>query len=212
MGFSFDSEILSNLQAVYDSASPAERASGLDWYGKANAYATDLARRYGYTVPQVSAVIAALSPGSEWTRNLADTETLLDGVQRGVEVPSLGVYGRRNVEKAIAALAIAEPLELFPAKTGPKTRAFYLAIAGATVDAVDKVVIDRHAASAALDARGQRGGSAIERIPLGLYRKLAAHYVELARRVGVDPWQAQAICWNAWRRTSPYLADSSKNF
>lgn len=198
--------ILKRLQSAYDSATLAERASGLEWYAKANAYAADLARRYGYSVAQVSAVLAALSPGSEWTRNILDAETLLDHVARGVDVPVLGVYGRRNVDKALAALAVSDPLALFSAKTGPKTSAFYLAICDAStcaVDASDKVVIDRHAASAALGKRGARGGSAIDVVPPALYRWLAAHYVELAKRVGVDPWQAQAVIWNSWRRPVP---------
>ncbi len=70
--------VLARLLACYDSASIDERTSGLQWYAKAHAYATDLARSYSYTVPQVCGVIAALSPGLDWTRNLEDAETAVN--------------------------------------------------------------------------------------------------------------------------------------
>lgn len=201
-----DKAVLRRLRAAYDNATLAERVSGLDWYRKANSYATDLARRYGYSLAQVTAVIAALSPGAAWEVNMEQAEVLLDHVRQRLKVPTLGVYGRKNVEKAIAALALEDPLVLFSGTTGPKTRAFYLAILDAVDcvhDAASKVVIDRHAASAALNGRGARGGSSVDVIKPALYRWLARHYTKLALEIGIDVWQLQGIVWNSWRKTVP---------
>ncbi len=114
---------------------------------------------------------------------------------------NLGVYGQRNVHKALRCLELDNPLSEFSEKTGPKTRAFYACLVDP--ENVVDVCIDRHAASAALGRRGSRGGSAVERIPLTLYRWIARHYVAIAKRVGLAPHQVQAIIWSVWRSTTP---------
>jgi hypothetical protein len=157
----------------------------------------------------VSGVIAALSPGLNWNRNLVDAERLLQWHAKndGIEPPPvLGVYGRGNVLKAISCLETlndSDIVNLFSRTTAAKTRAFYLNIADPEgIDSVDRVVVDRHAISAALNRRGRRGGSTVERVPLGLYRWIARHYVDLASKVGLKSYQVQAIVWNSWKKDS----------
>jgi len=196
--------VLVNLLRAWDAATPAERHAGLTWYATANDYCNDLARRYGVTVEQAAGVVAALSPGLAWELNVTQAEYLVEAYahgRRGVELPLVGVYGRSNVTKCERILAGVDPLELLSPVTAPKTRAFYRCIVerGTGTD----VVIDRHAASAALDARGTKGGSAIEVVKPALYRWLVWHYRVLAERVGITPAQFQAVVWSHWRQSTP---------
>jgi hypothetical protein len=190
-----------NLLSAYDAASPSERQAGLSWYQTAHDYAVDLARRYGITVEQSAAVIAALSPGLAWELNLVQAETLLVAWRAGNsgrELPLLGAYGREAVDKCSRILAgDVEPLEAFSESTAPKTRAFYRCILDPLTP--DVVVVDRHAARAALSRRGELGGSAVDVVSPALYRWIARHYVALAKQVDLLPNQVQAIVWCHWR-------------
>lgn len=203
--------VLGRIQGSWDLATVAERTEGLIWYQRSHAYAEDLATRYrgyGVTTSQAAAVISALSPGLSWELNVGQAETMIRAYHvdkaRGADLPTLGVYGRAAVKKCAEILKGVEPDLLFKERTGPKTRAFYQCILDPWEPRA--VVIDRHAASAALGTRGERGGSTSNVVRPALYRWLVWHYRTVAQRVGVTPAQLQAVVWVAWRLDRLILA------
>lgn len=135
--------MVTNIRAVFESASPQERLEGMNWYMKAHYHSEALASKYHFSGAQVAGVIAALSPGRDWGKNLHDAETLINDFKRGcqgADLPMVGSYGRANVFKSERILMGAEPLSVLG---GLKVRAFYQCILNPFT--TDAVCIDRHA-------------------------------------------------------------------
>ena len=189
-----------NILSVYIRANAEDREEGLPWYANARESARVMADKHGVRVDQAIGVIAALSPGSNWGRNLLDANELIQEWQRGrreKDLPQLGTYGRRNVIKAARILAGENPLDVLG---GNKVRAFY----GNILDPKGslKVTIDRHAKGLAIRSNSARGATAEmdAMVTNAEYPYYAKHYVRLAERLGLIPNQLQAICWVTWRR------------
>ena len=102
------------LQHVLSLATPEDWDNGLHWYGRANDQARAISERYNITVEMVAGVIACLSPGSEWGRNVVDAECVVGAYTSGLVIPQVGVYGRKNVDKALRILAGENPLDVIP--------------------------------------------------------------------------------------------------
>lgn len=64
-----EKKLITNAEKLIDAATPAERREGMQWYTEANGYAKELAQQYGTSVETESAIIAALSPQSQWPVN-----------------------------------------------------------------------------------------------------------------------------------------------
>src|SRR6266568_4146078 len=89
-----------NIMGVYNAATDAERNYGLTWYADAHASAQMLSARYNVSVDTVCGVIAALSPGNQWGKNLIDADLLISAYVRHKKLPNVGTYGHRNIHKA----------------------------------------------------------------------------------------------------------------
>jgi hypothetical protein len=184
-----------NVLRAYSAATDAERSIGLNWYADAHAAAVTLSERHAVSVDTACGVIAALSPGNEWGKNILDADALLSAWNAGRRLPVVGTYGMRNVIKARRILAGEHPLDVLP-PTGPKVRAFYKCISEPTLS--DAVTIDRHAKCLALNAMTDRDRiGVVTRVEYALY---AWHYMVLATRIGLLPHQLQATTWVAWKR------------
>lgn len=204
---SYSPRIARNLRACYLRATPEDIEAGKDWYWQGFDKAMELAEEYGFTkkavhpqtgfddVSATAGIIAALSPGSQWERNLTDAETFCQewrGGARGRKLPALGSYGFANVVKAGRCAAGEDPLSVLG---GLKVRAFYACLINP--DDPDAVCLDRHAKSAAY------GRKLLDResvVSVSEYDWLAEHFRREARRAGLLPNQFQAICWVVWRR------------
>lgn len=202
--------LLRNILACYHRASDTDRREGLYWYETAHSDATALAERYGVTVWQASGVIAALSPSNQWGSNLLDADVLMAAWRAGKALPSVGVYGLRNVLKAGRILNGpgdgASVLLQFNRKTGPKTWAFYQLIAEPLDN--DLVCIDRHAKALAVNREAQFQ----DIVRPSEYEHLARHYRHVAGLVGLLPHQVQAVTWVTWRRLDKNLAQQDLPF
>lgn len=199
-----------NLLSVYDLATRADIEAGKKWYPRARRYAQQLARRYHVSLEIAAGVIAALSPGQEWTRNKASADAFFREWRAcGVcarERFDLATYGARPIEKAYA---IANGAPIGPTLNGPKTTAFYRAIINPNSDR--DVVIDGHAKSAALgvrvgnhdgwndrtQSRGSTSGVKVERHE---YPHLETAYRAAASVVGLNVNAFQAVIWLVWKR------------
>jgi len=192
----FDHEcMIHNIIAVYRDADAVQYNEGLAWYSDAQKAAHDIAVKYDIAVYIVAAVIAALSPNNKWSRNVTNAATLIDAFLRGDGIDSVKV-STYNKMKAKAWDILAVRPDYDGAKTmlkGQKITSFFMDIMGEF-----NVTIDGHARNIAYN---ERVGLADDRTNIGVreYRALQAAYEEAARRVGLMPYQLQAITWRVWR-------------
>ena len=165
--------ITRRILRTFDRATASDVEQGARWYDEAGDLAIDLAAQHGRTVEQTSAVIAALSPRTTWSRNVAGAVLL---IAEDEVLP--GLIGR-NVETARTALDSG-----FAALNGPKTSRFARNIAGDR----ESVTVDVWAARVAdldEDLLGRKGA----------YDAVEHAYRLAARRRGVDPATMQATTW-----------------
>ncbi len=187
--------MIHNITSVYRDADETQHAEGLLWYSDAQKAAHDIAAKYGIAVYIVVAVIAALSPNNKWSRNVTNAATLIDAFLRGDGIDSVKV-STYNKMKAKAWDILAARPDYDGAKRmlkGQKITSFFMDIMGEF-----NVTIDGHARNIAYD---ERVGLTDDRTNIGVreYRALQAAYEEAARRVGLMPYQLQAITWRVWR-------------
>lgn len=184
-----------NIAKVLSLATEDERVQGRHWYEDAFSIAVTYAARYGVTQVQAVGVIAAISPGSEWSLNIRNAATLLDSHAKGEVLPLVGSYGWRNVRKCEKILATKwHHSEVRDILKGPKVSAFFSNILG--IDD-DSVTIDRHAKAAAM---GRRLKDDETTVTAKQYREIAAAYRNVAKHEGLEPKQLQAIVWVVWKR------------
>jgi hypothetical protein len=136
-----------------------------------------LSRQSQYTVDQVAAAFAHLSPRLRWKQNVDSIEKL---VLFGM-VPSYVMAGPAN--RAKAALLAANPEDTF-GKKALKTLNFSRNVSGCT----NSVTVDVWAARLC-------GVSESQLKLTGVYNALAHCFRLAAKRAGVTPAQIQAITW-----------------
>jgi hypothetical protein len=188
-------KMIDNIVTVLRDSDETQHAEGLLWYPNAQKAAYDIATRHGIAVYLVVAVIAALSPNNKWSRNVTNAATLIDAFLRGDGIDSVRVSTYNKMKtKAWDILAARPDYEGAKAMLkGQKITSFFMDIMGEF-----NVTIDGHARNIAY---GERVGLTDDRTNIGVreYRALQAAYEEAARRVGLMPYQLQAITWRVWR-------------
>lgn len=193
-----DGELRENILRTYLLSTATERAEGRSWYHAAHTFATGLGRKYEVTRDQAIGVIAALSPGLRWERNMLLAEQL---IRTGDAAHPYG-NGTGNGPLVQARRVLAG--EPFLDVCGPKaykTRAFYDCIQQ-PYSGDGPVVVDRHALSLAVGVKlGESETKALGRV--GAYQRIAAAYRAVAETQALLPSQLQAITWVTWRRLRP---------
>jgi hypothetical protein len=181
----------SNILTTFNSATAEQLNEGLNWYNKAHKYAKMLSEKYNVSLAKVCGIISALSPSTNWNKNIKDTEELL----KGNSTHKFSAYGH-NVLKAYKILNAALDMDVelfFSLKTGAKTLNFYRNIL--EPKNANYVTIDRHAYAIWIGSEG----SGEARITLKLYREIAQDYVKVAEQLRILPAQLQAVTWVAYR-------------
>jgi len=184
-----------NITSVYRDADAVQYNEGLVWYPDAQKAAHDIAAKYGIAVYIVVAVIAALSPNNKWARNVINADALIGAFLRGDGIDAVKVSTYHAMKKKAWDILAARP-DYDGAKRmlkGQKITSFFCDIMGEF-----NVTIDGHARNIAYD---EKVGLTDDRTNIGVreYRALQAAYEEAARRVGLMPYQLQAITWRVWR-------------
>jgi hypothetical protein len=150
------------------------------WYAAARQQCRTLAKESGRPLIQVCGVVAAVSPRCPWVDNLRRARELL-------------VFGRAAstkvlVDKARRILQTTDREEIQAILHGPKISRFFLNIYSRQHS---EVTIDRHAWSAlGWQVKMTKGNLAQAR----------QEYQQLAKELGIKPYQLQAITWLTWRR------------
>lgn len=165
--------ITRRILVTFDRATPADLEAGATWYVEARELAATLSPNTGNDVERAASVIAALSPRTTWSRNVAGAVMLIESND---VLP--GLIGR-NVETARKAMT-----DGFAALNGPKTSAFARNIAGDD----ESVTVDVWACRVANLDENMLGRK-------GAYDAVAHAYRLAARRRGVAPATMQATTW-----------------
>ena len=184
-----------NVMACYRAADSVQVAEGLLWYSDAQKAAHNIAVKYGIAVYIVVAVISALSPNNKWSRNVINADMLIGAFLRGDGIDAVKVSTYHKMKAKAWDILAARP-DYDGAKAmlkGQKITSFFCDIMGEF-----NVTIDGHARNIAYD---ERVGLTDDRTNIGVreYRALQSAYEEAARRVGLMPYQLQAITWRVWR-------------
>ena len=182
-------KMIYNIVSVYRDADETQHAEGLLWYPNAQKAAHDIALKHDVPVYLVVAVIAALSPNNKWTRNLVNADALIGAFVNGDSIDSVKVSTYHKMKAKAWDILWTLP-DYDGAKRmlkGQKITSFFCDIMGEF-----NVTIDGHARNIAY---GERVGLTDDRSNIGVreYRALQAAYEEAARRVGLMPYQLQAI-------------------
>ena len=188
-------KMIYNIVSVYRDADETQHAEGLLWYDNAQKAAYLIALKHDVPVYIAVAVIAALSPNNKWTRNIVNADALIGAFIRGDSIDSVKVSTYHKMKAKAWDILAARP-DYDGAKAmlkGQKITSFFMDIMGEF-----NVTIDGHARNIAY---GERVGLTDDRTNIGVreYRALQAAYEEAARRVGLMPYQLQAITWRVWR-------------
>jgi hypothetical protein len=184
-----------NIMACYRAADDLQVAEGLLWYEEAQKAAHIIAAKYDVPVYIVVAVIAALSPNNKWSRNVANAAALIAAFIRGDGIDAVKVSTYNKMKQKAWDILAARP-DYEGAKRmlkGQKITSFFMDIMGEF-----NVTIDGHARNIAYD---EKVGLTDDRTNIGVreYRGLQAAYEEAAQRLGLMPYQIQAITWRVWR-------------
>jgi hypothetical protein len=169
--------LTARILRVWNRATQSDIEAGARWYSEAQELASTLTGRpYSggiLNLEQTASIIAALSPRTSWSRNVAGAVALV--IEGPTAARRVGCM-TRNVETAQRAKT-----EGFAALNGPKTSRFARNIAGDR----ESVTVDVWAARVAdIDP------DLLSRV--GVYDAVERAYQNAARRVGVDPATMQA--------------------
>ena len=184
-----------NITSVYNDADEYQHAEGLLWYDQAKQAAYRMAVKHDVPVYIAVAVIAALSPNNKWSRNLTNADALIGAFVNGDGIDSVKVSTYHKMKQKAWDILWALP-SYNDAKRmlkGQKITSFFMDIMGEF-----NVTIDGHARNIAY---GERVGLTDDRSNIGVreYRALQAAYEAAAERLGLMPYQLQAITWRVWR-------------
>jgi len=166
------------ILATFDRATVADLEAGARWYDEAGDLAIELSHLMpDRSVERAAALISALSPRTQWSRNVTGAVQLANGLDAPGQIGT-------NLDRAQRVLDARTSTDALAVLTGPKIAAFARNIAGSR----ESVTVDVWAARAA-------GVDETKLRRRGAYDAVAHAYRAAARRRGVDPATMQATTW-----------------
>jgi len=170
-------QVVKRISRCYNKATDQQVVDGMVWYDEAVTIVTELSDQSQYTVDQVAAAMAHLSPRLRWNQNVIAIKMLV----RQSCLPRYIMSG--PAQRAFTALVAANPEDTF-GKKAKKTLNFSRNVSGCQ----QSVTVDVWAANVV--------GVAESELKLtGVYEAIAHCYRLAAKRAGVTPAQMQAITW-----------------
>lgn len=187
-----------NILALLDRADAADIGEGRVAYYRYNEVMRGISELYATPLDRVTACFAALSPNNDYVKNLRSAVTLIKGYREGASFESLPVSTYRHC--AVRAWGYLDGVDFLGTVKGKKIRAFYQNI----LNPLDPypVTIDGHAVNAWANERRNLKDVATARFD---YEEVAGDFRTVARRLGLQAHQTQAIAWFAWKRINRIL-------
>lgn len=167
------------IERAYLAASPDILAEGRRWYDAAQSVCSEIADTHHVQRTNVAAVMAQLSPRTQWARNVQGARDLYE---MGHAPGHIGA----NVDRALTAMWSTDPLATVK---GPKTNAFARNILGCT----ESVTVDVWALRTALGTKRTDHDNVIGRV--GVYQAISECFQAVARKHGETASAMQAIVW-----------------
>ena len=170
-------QVVKRISRCFNKATAQQIAEGMAWYDEAGQLVEWLSYSAPYTVNQIAAAMAHLSPRLRWKQNVeAITALVVDGT-----IPTYVMSGPAG--RARRALEAADPESTFGRKA-KKTLNFSRNVSGC----VNSVTVDVWAAKVV--------GVTEDQLKLeGVYEALSHCFRLAAKRAGIHPSQMQAITW-----------------
>lgn len=187
-----------------DRATDEQAAEGRAWYLEARVFAADLAEGSPYTLEQVSAVIAALSPQVNWPANKAAATAAVRAHAIGRR--TLPTYTGYTANRVKAFRILDGDIG---ALRGPKVTAFHSAIMGD----LSNVVLDIWAMRAAR-SHGETMARLFrpDEMPNARERRAVEEaYRRAAAARGLAPAEAQAIAWVTAKASGDFAPPAAGN-
>jgi hypothetical protein len=185
---------IARIRGFLARATDSERYDAARWYPTARAIAKGFADEARIDERTAAGVVAAISPGLKWERNLICARALVlwhVGGRVKRDEPVVETYAYRNVLNALRILDGEDPGVVL---TGVKVRAFFHAILGENRGAV----LDGHVANA---LRGEDAGlREVVGIRVSEYRAWRAAFAYVANVDGWDVHTLQAVVWLVHKR------------
>lgn len=119
-----DSTLTRRAARIYDSSNSVVREDGRNWYSVGHQFCVELSAETNgrYSIEQVAAIVAVLSPRNSWKTNIRDARLLIMAALEGTDYPTNIVALNANRAKAIRILSGEDP---FTVVKGPKVTAFW---------------------------------------------------------------------------------------
>ena len=194
------------ILAAWKDATTGESIAGRDWYQLAHDECLRIAQESGQSVSTVAGVVAAISPGLRWSRNIFWARELVIAWPEGrAEELLVPTYSKGNTAKAVRILAGESPESVL---RGPKVTAFYRLIRDRGANELD-VCVDGHAYALATGWGGAirsdpysdaHDPTKTVRISKPELRRVTQAYIRLARKLVVYPNVLQATTWLVRKR------------
>lgn len=190
-----------NVRNLYAEVPQEDRENTVNWYLTAHGLIRKIADHAGYrdveTTP-LCHVVAALSPGARWSRNLQDFKDLLWyrsenrlSSFRPQTYPAQGIKATVILQRALAGENWGSVLK------GPKERAFAHNLA--YPEAEQDLTLDFHAFSIAAGTRWAH--ATVPAFHVGERAAVERAYRQVAKENKLKVHQLQAITWEWWRKT-----------
>lgn len=191
-----------NILKYYERATDWDYQSGLNWYPGARQWCQHHARKHGFDVEVVAAVVAVLSPRNKWSNNLKDAEEVLASVASGENHPfNVKTHTTRIFTERAWTIAKTGDTSLVQ---GPKVEAFFDNIL--RPDKSEDVTVDVWACRVADDDLKARAGDFSEPRKV----EIVEEYREAAEQVDLTPLEIQAVTWVIARRLAKISQDASQ--
>jgi hypothetical protein len=171
--------MIDRIQSALGRADEMHIARGLTWYANANHEVRRMAAITGQSEETVAAIIATLSPATNWERNLLEAESLLT---------DSGINYSTYPQQVVKARQILADRSGIDACTGMKVRSF----ASNLMLDPSHVTIDRHMLTALAYE---------EYLTPKRYTAIADAFRAVATETPYHAYQLQAIIWLAERET-----------
>lgn len=189
---------VNNIKAIYSLSTIQEKIDGANWYKSAHKIALNLADDYGLTLQTTAGVIAALSPRNRWSRNVIDSENIIETFVRDPEsaVNIKVCTFNKNKEKALNILKADQDFYTENVRDilkGPKLIEFFNCILG-----VEDVCIDGHAYCIWNGSRTSLKD--VPSIGVKLRKEIKSDFKKASAKFKITPAEMQAITWVTWRR------------
>ena len=192
-----------NLRNVFKKADEIDYESGRVAYYKYQVLMKSLAKQYGCTIEQATAVFVSTSPNNDYKKNLRSTVSILYGLKHGIPENRIRISTYNHCRKR--ALSFLNGTDFLKVTRGPKIRSFFKNIVNPE-DPSKPVTVDGHVIGAWSGKKILMKDAAVSNFN---YEDIAGAMRKLADHAGLEPCQFQAIIWFTWKRIHRTVFDQN---